>query len=79
MDVVYATTDFPCEINGGRARVWKGSHWPADDPLVAEFPDRFSSDPRYGLQYSRQPDGFDRPQVEQATAAPGERRTVRRS
>lgn len=76
---VFAKADFPVtDENGGRAQVWKGSHWPADDPVVQRYPDRFSRDPRYGMQYTRQPAGYDEPPVEQATAAPGERRNVRR-
>jgi len=79
IEVVYAKADFPVgDPNGGQQRVWKGSHWPADDPVVLQFPDRFTADPRYGLNYSREPAGYDDPPVEQVTAAPGEKRNVRR-
>jgi hypothetical protein len=80
IDVVYAMVDFPVgDPNGSQRRVWKGSHWPADDPVVQEFPDRFTTDPRYGLNYTHPPAGFADPPVEQATAAPGERRATRRA
>jgi hypothetical protein len=77
---VFATADFPADTPaGGRAQVWKGSHWPKNDPVVKQYPDRFSPDPRYGLQYTQEPEGWDEPPVEQATAAPGEKRQTRRS
>jgi colicin import membrane protein len=47
------------------------------DPVVRAHPDWFSTDPRYGLLYSVEPDGYDAP-VEEATAVPGERRNTRR-
>lgn len=73
MEVVYATGT----RHVGQGVVHKGSHWPADDPVVKANPDLFSSDPRYGLQYSVTPEGYDAP-VEQATRAPGEKRQSRR-
>lgn len=79
IQVVFATADFPVDQQGGRAQVWKGSHWPADDPVVARYPERFSTDPRFGMQYTAEPAGWNDPPVEQATAAPGERRTTRRT
>jgi hypothetical protein len=79
IETVYAAADFPAETPAGaRVIVRKGSHWPADDPLVRKYPANFSTDPRYGLQYTQEPSGWDDPPVEQATAAPGERRNVRR-
>ena len=64
--------------DGGFGVIQKGTHWSADDPIVVAHPDAFSRDPRYGLAYSVEPAGWDAP-VEQATAAPGERRAqVRR-
>lgn len=80
MDIVYATATARVGLpDGGGGVVQKGSHWPADDPVVESHPDLFSSDPRYGLQFSREPSGFrDEAPVEQVTAAPGERRNVRR-
>lgn len=76
---VFAVSDFPADVNGGRVQVWKGSHWPASDPIVKRHPERFSTDPRYGLQYTQQPQGYDDPPVEQVTNNPGERRNTRRS
>lgn len=77
--VVYATVQTTLTLpDGTRVVVPKGSHWPADDPVVRDRPGMFSADPRYGLLYSEQPDGYDAPVVEQATAAPGERRSTRR-
>lgn len=73
MEVVYATAT----QHVGSGLVRKGTHWPADDPIVKAHPDLFSTDPRYGLSYSEQPEGWDAP-VEQATKAPGEKRQTRR-
>lgn len=71
-------TDFVNLHGGGRVRVVKGSHWAADDPAVEARPELFSDDPRWGMQYTSEPDGYDAP-VETASAAPGERRSVRRT
>ena len=73
MDIVYATGT----RHVGTGMVRKGSHWPADDPVVKAHPDLFSADPRFGLNYSVEPDGFDAP-AETATKAPGEKRQTRR-
>lgn len=79
IECVYATGDFPAVSQiGQRLMVRKGTHWPADDPIVRDHPECFSPDPRYGLQYSAEPEGWNEPPVETATAAPGERRQVRR-
>lgn len=78
MDVVYAKESRIVPLtHGGNARVLKGTHWPAGDPLVLAHPDLFSSDERYGLFYTVEPDGYGAP-VETATAAPGEKRNARR-
>lgn len=74
MRVVYATQTAVI----GYTRVSKGTHWPADDPVVLEHPDLFSDDPRYGLSFSQAPPEMAEAPVEQATAAPGERRNLRR-
>jgi len=77
MDVVYATaTTHVTTRDGARIVVHKGQHWPADDPVVQAQPSLFSADPRWGMAYSVEPAGYDAP-VEQATAAPGERRSRR--
>ncbi len=79
IEVVYAKDSANISLpNGGRGKILKGQHFPADDPFVRSRPDLFSSDPRYGLLYTVEPDGFDAPIVEEATANPGERRSVRR-
>lgn len=82
MDVVYAVASQPVSLpNGGRVQVRKGTHWPADDPVVKAVPALFSPDARWGLWYTEEPDGWDAPidaPVETATAGPGERRSVRR-
>jgi hypothetical protein len=76
--VVFASATKRVELpGGGFGVIQKGSHWPADDPIVAAHPEVFTTDPRYGMHYSREPAGYDAP-VEQATAAPGERRMTRR-
>jgi len=88
VDIVYATTT--AQVSNGLT-IHKGQHWPADDPVVRDHPDLFSTDPRFGLTFSPNmppremayapgehiPD--DEVPVEQATANPGERRTTRRS
>lgn len=79
IEPVFATADFPAETpTGARVIVRKGSHWAADDPVVQQHRDCFSPDPRYGLQYSQEPAGWNDPPVETATAGPGERRNIRR-
>ncbi len=78
MNVVYATRTASVPANGGAGVVRKGSHWPADDPVVKAHPDLFSSDPRFGLNYTVQPEGWEDPPAETATAAPGEKRQTRR-
>lgn len=77
MNVVYAVGSEYVNLTVGRVHVIKGTHWPADDPAVRARPELFSPDPRYGMLYTVEPDGWDAP-VETATAAPGERRSVRR-
>lgn len=87
MKIVYACGSERVALpGGGSALVPKGSHWSADDPVVRARPDLFSTDPRFGLLYSIEPEGYGAPvgavsadaPVEQATAAPGEKRQVRR-
>lgn len=84
IDHVFATGDRPVTLTTGQiVRVRKGQHWPAEDPVVRAAPDLFSRDPRWGMVYSSEPDGYDAPiddaPVETATANPGERRNTRRS
>jgi hypothetical protein len=81
MKVVFATTTAAVTMpDGSTRRVQHGSHWPADDPVVTQNPGLFADDPRYGLTYSgNPPPEMADPPVEQATAAPGEKRNVRRN
>jgi hypothetical protein len=74
VDVVFATGSFFV----GATKVEAGTYWPADDPIVKSQPQGFSKDPAAapGFRCTRVPVEL-RP-VEQATAAPGERRNVRR-
>lgn len=77
MDIVYATaTTNVLGLHGDQILIGKGTHWPASDPIVQRNPDLFSTDPRYGLVFTTEPDGWNEPVrgVETATAAPGERR-----
>ena len=77
MDIVYATTNSMVGLpDGSQIRVVAGSHWPAEDPVVLAQPSLFSTDARYGMNFSTPPAGYDAP-VEQATAAPGEKRARR--
>jgi hypothetical protein len=46
----------------------EGEPWDADDPFVAKHPEHFSDDPGRSLRGSGR--------VEQATAAPGEKRST---
>lgn len=78
IDVKYATGTRPVTLPSGTTiRVLKGQHWPSTDPVVRAAPDLFSDDPRWGLFYTVEPDGYDAP-IETATANPGEKRSVRR-
>jgi hypothetical protein len=79
MNIVYATATTNVGLpGGGTILVGAGTHWPDNDPVVLAHQDLFSSDPRYGLVFTAEPDGFRDP-VETASAAPGERRTARRA
>lgn len=55
---------------GQRWRIIRGQAWDPSDPLVKAFPDLFAADGRVVHRSV--------PAVEQATAAPGEKRTTRR-
>ena len=68
MDIVFARETFIA----GHVTVVAGSHWPADDPIVRSFKNLFTDDPSFGMSYSVTPKPA---AVEQATAAPGEKRT----
>jgi hypothetical protein len=55
----------------------RGEAWAADDPVVAENPAGFSDDPE-SIGVLRRSGPAPAPVVEQATAAPGEKRTLPR-
>lgn len=81
MNVVYAQGSGQVPLPSGRvAKVHKGQHWPATDPVVKAHPELFTADPRFGLMYTEAPPGYDLElnEVESATNVPGERRSVRR-
>lgn len=79
MHVVYASaTSMVTMPDGSQVRVMKGTHWPADDPVVITQPSLFSADARYGLNFTAVPEDYDEERVEQVTAAPGEKRNTRR-
>jgi hypothetical protein len=59
-------------VNGDRIPVRAGEAWDANDPVVRLFPHLFSDDPAHLRRTTEMV-------VEQATAAPGERRNVRRA
>lgn len=83
MDIVFATVSVVASHpkTGASVPIVHGSHWPADDPVVVAYPNFFSADGRFGLSSSRPLDeeGLPVGQVEQATAAPGEKRTRTRA
>lgn len=86
IDVVFAQSSGQVPLQSGAiATVQKGQHWPATDQVVRARPEMFTSDPRFGLVYSEAPPGYDAQlnelpvdDFESASAAPGEKRSVRR-
>jgi len=74
MNVVYAKDWVHATVNGAIRKFPPGSHWPADDPYVLANPGQFSSDARYHLAFTEARPYYLGEEVEQATAAPGERR-----
>ncbi len=76
MKIVYAKATTQVTTNGAPVMVRHGSHWRDDDPVVLAFPSIFSDDARYGLNTTAGKEND--PLVEEATAAPGELRNVRR-
>ena len=72
---VFALDTFSAREPGSKypTTVHKGTAWYADSPMVASHPDMFASKPTEVF-----PRGWVSP-VEQATAAPGEKRATRRA
>jgi hypothetical protein len=65
IDVVYATNNATQNRpEGGIVVIRKGTHWPASDPMVLRYPDIFSPDPRWGLEYTEEPPGWNDPPAE---------------
>ena len=72
---VFAKANGSFKFGGRSFKVVPGQVWDADCPLVAAYPDSFSDEP---LKVHGWTDDEPAP-VEQATAAPGEKRTTRRA
>lgn len=64
--IVVALSTFTIAVDGIPLTVREGEAWAADDPVVKRYPESFSKDGRTVRRSV--------PVVEQATAAPGERR-----
>jgi len=77
MRVVYPKASVMLAMpDGSSMHVPLGTHWAADDPVVLAYPDMFSDNPRHGVfRHTAESMADD---VEQATAVPGEKRSVRR-
>ena len=73
MRIVYANQTTTVTTGAGFVALSKGEPWDADDPFVVDHPECFSDAPTR-VQTSRR--GWT--DVEQATAAPGEKRRTRR-
>lgn len=68
--VVYANETASVAMPTGEVvTIHRGDHYPTDHPVVLRCPGFFTTDARVGMVDA---------DVEQMTAAPGERRTVRR-
>lgn len=60
LPVVYAITNAtPGQRAGGIARVVQGQHWYEHDQIVRDNPHLFSRDPRWGMQFTEMPAGYD--------------------
>jgi hypothetical protein len=62
-------------VDGQRITIKAGEVRFADDPVVRAFPEFFTDEPQVITRFP----GWSPADVEQATAAPGERRTSRRA
>ena len=67
-NVKFCTSTCFVSVNGVRMRLEENQAWHADSDVVRLHPNLFTTEPRV----------FGAPVVEQATAAPGERRMVKR-
>jgi hypothetical protein len=66
-----------CRVDGQPVTVKRGETRHADDPVVKAYPDFFSDTPVIVARFPGWQPAADR-EVEQATAAPGEKRRARR-
>ena len=71
MELKFAATTCVVFHNGQRRNLAEDDAWDANDSLVKAHPDLFADTPRRVFGTGARP-------VEQATAAPGERRTTKR-
>lgn len=85
LKIVFANTTATVSVGpGNHVTVHEGEHWPANDPIVQAHPGLFTADARRGLRISRpleEESDASEPEapIEQATKAPGEKRTTRRA
>lgn len=88
MRVVFAKATTTVSLpSGAMVGVQEGSHWSDEDEIVQTYPDLFSYDARHGMLFTRplRPEDYpgadrkvERAPIEQATAAPGDRRNLAR-
>ena len=74
MRIVYANVTTTVSMNPGFVALTKGEPWDASDPVVAAHPKCFSDDPTR-VKTTKGQGWVD---VEQMTAAPGEKRRTKR-
>lgn len=77
MNVVYARSTTSVAHGGLRITLHAGEVWDATDSVVAAYPDHFSAKPITVRRFGG--DGVIDAPIEQATAAPGEKRSTRRA
>jgi hypothetical protein len=65
-------------VDGVRVNLTVGEAWDATDPVVGARPDLFSDQPQFVRRTAGGLVVTQRAEVEQATAAPGEKRSTRR-
>jgi hypothetical protein len=78
MSIVYAKTSATLAHAGQRVRVNAGEPWDRDDPLVKQYSEMFVESVS-AVRTTQDPRGYREYTVERATAAPGEKRAVRRA
>lgn len=67
-----------CQFRYHSGRVQEGESYPEDAPVVKEFPQNFLTPDEWAEQKAKKRVMFGPGPVEQATAAPGEKRQTRR-